>query len=293
MLSIVSIGMPVHNGMDLIKEALESLLAQTYGDFELIIGDNASTDGTEELCRAYSQVDHRIRYGRNSRNLGVGENFNEVLRRASGVYFMWAAHDDLWEPDYVSALAGQLARSSCALAFAGVDNIDLEGRSIRTFERLTEIPSQETGGRLRNYLEQEENEGKANLIYGLMRRETIVRAGGFRRWGLGGWGADMLTVFKILTYGDLSLADGILFHKRLPAGHPDYSPRRGRVRLPSLNSLGRAVAKIGYLIGYVRILSTLEEISPLERMELTRSVVRKAAALSRSWIQRQTIEGRQ
>ena len=91
----VSIGMPVFNGDKFIREALDSLLAQTFTDFELIISDNASTDRTEAICREYAERDKRIRYVRQAENLGPAANFRFVLDEAVGEYFMWAAADDL------------------------------------------------------------------------------------------------------------------------------------------------------------------------------------------------------
>lgn len=90
----VSIGMPVYNGEATIRKAIDSILAQTFPDFELIISDNASTDGTEAICRKYADQDTRIRYFRQTENLGAGANFEFVLRRSVGAYFMWAAADD-------------------------------------------------------------------------------------------------------------------------------------------------------------------------------------------------------
>lgn len=97
----VSIGMPVYNGATFIREALDSLLAQSFSDFELIISDNASTDGTEIICREYAEKDERIRYVRQAENLGPTANFKFVLDEAVGEYFMWAAHDDRRGKDFL------------------------------------------------------------------------------------------------------------------------------------------------------------------------------------------------
>src|SRR5690242_8068616 len=87
----VTIGMPVWNGERFISQAIESLLAQTYGDFELLISDNASTDATADICHAYASRDRRIRYLRQQRNLGANANYNAVFGQSSGRYFKWAA----------------------------------------------------------------------------------------------------------------------------------------------------------------------------------------------------------
>jgi glycosyltransferase involved in cell wall biosynthesis len=97
----VSIGMPVYNGEPFIRDALDSLLAQTFTDFELIISDNASTDGTEAICREYAAKDDRIRYVRQAENRGSTANFQFVLDEAGGEYFMWAAADDIKSSDFI------------------------------------------------------------------------------------------------------------------------------------------------------------------------------------------------
>ncbi|WP_052055815.1 glycosyltransferase family 2 protein [Myxosarcina sp. GI1] len=98
---LVSIGLPVYNGENFIEQAIDSILAQTFKDFELIISDNASNDKTEAICRKYVTKDKRIRYYRNSQNLGAAPNFNRVYELSTGTYFKWLAHDDLCEPEFI------------------------------------------------------------------------------------------------------------------------------------------------------------------------------------------------
>ena len=94
-------GMPVYNGEQFVEAALRALLAQTFGDFEVLISDNASTDRTGEICRDYAARDARIRYNRNEVNLGFCRNQNSVYRRARGAYFLLTHHDDIRSPDYL------------------------------------------------------------------------------------------------------------------------------------------------------------------------------------------------
>jgi glycosyltransferase involved in cell wall biosynthesis len=98
----VSIGFPVYNGARFLEQALDSLLGQTYADFELIICDNASTDNTEEICRSYAAKDFRVKYFRNGTNVGVGRNFNRVFKLSSGEYFKWASADDICEKELLA-----------------------------------------------------------------------------------------------------------------------------------------------------------------------------------------------
>src|SRR5215510_12797807 len=98
----ISIGLPVYNGEKFLREALDSLLTQTFEDFELILSDNASTDETPAICRVYAAADKRVRYVRNAANIGVYRNFNRVFQLASGKYFKWAAADDVCQRDLLA-----------------------------------------------------------------------------------------------------------------------------------------------------------------------------------------------
>lgn len=111
----VSIGVPVYNGENYLTEALDALLGQSFGDFELIISDNGSTDATGSICRQYSAKDPRIRYYHSAENRGAAWNFNRVVELANGDYFMWAAHDDLWEPDFIKKCVAALDQSPDAV----------------------------------------------------------------------------------------------------------------------------------------------------------------------------------
>jgi glycosyltransferase involved in cell wall biosynthesis len=99
----ISIGMPVYNGERDIAAALDSILAQTFADFELVISDNASTDETALICQAYAGRDSRIRYFRQSTNIGGTPNFRFVLMESRADYFVWAAADDIKSIDFLAA----------------------------------------------------------------------------------------------------------------------------------------------------------------------------------------------
>ena len=91
---LVSVGLPVYNGERYLREAVDSVLGQTYVNLELVISDNASTDATEAICREYAARDPRVRYHRAERNRGAVWNFNRAFELARGEFFMWQAFDD-------------------------------------------------------------------------------------------------------------------------------------------------------------------------------------------------------
>ncbi|NLX05315.1 MAG: glycosyltransferase [Phycisphaerae bacterium] len=169
----VSIGMPVYNGGELLREAADSLLAQEMGDLELIFSDNTSTDGTSELCREYARRDPRVRYYRNDANIGAFSNFERVVELARAPYFMWASHDDLWAPQFVSTCLAAMASPDVVLAYPKCLVIEPDGQPFRLIDhhQLTSTlgvcsPVQ----RLRRVL-------KAPdfwvLFYGLMRTDVL------------------------------------------------------------------------------------------------------------------------
>jgi hypothetical protein len=125
----LSIGLPVYNGERLLPQAIECLLAQTFGDFEIVIGDNASTDRTREICQDYARRDRRIRYVRHEHNLGAVANFNRVFELSPSHLFKWAAHDDLHRETYLESCVKLLDRNPDAiLAHTGTAFVDEFGQ---------------------------------------------------------------------------------------------------------------------------------------------------------------------
>ncbi|MCL5958741.1 MAG: glycosyltransferase family 2 protein [Chloroflexi bacterium] len=169
----VSIGMPVYNGERFVRLALESLLAQDYPNFELVVCDNASTDRTANICKAYTAGDRRVRYYRNETNLGAVRNFQRVLELSSGEFFMWAAHDDLWDPTYVSKCVSALERNPAAVLCAtSACSIDEEGKIVGSHEENIETVGLDRLSRLGKVL----TDMRLNTsFYGLLRREAVQR----------------------------------------------------------------------------------------------------------------------
>jgi glycosyltransferase involved in cell wall biosynthesis len=124
----LSIGIPVFNGQEFLPALLDSLLAQTFRDFEILICDNASSDQTSSICCEYERRHSRIHYVRNSRNLGAIANFNRVFELTTAPLFKWAAHDDLYHEGYLDTCVGLLeANPDTVLAHTGTVFIDERG----------------------------------------------------------------------------------------------------------------------------------------------------------------------
>jgi len=124
---VLTIGLPVYNGEAYLREAVDSLLAQDFSNFELIISDNGSSDGTQQLCQEYALKDVRVKYLRHDINRGATWNFNYVFKQTSAPYFMWAAHDDYWQPSYLKSCVDIIQRSeSIVLVSSFCDCVDVK-----------------------------------------------------------------------------------------------------------------------------------------------------------------------
>lgn len=124
----LTIGLPVYNGERFLAEAIESTLEQTFGDFALVISDNASTDGTEEIGREFARRDPRVTFVRHPRNRGAAWNFNTLVHTAESPFFKWAAHDDVLLPTALERCMDHLReRPEAVLSFTRRVKIDENG----------------------------------------------------------------------------------------------------------------------------------------------------------------------
>ena len=211
--------MPVYNGGATIEEAIESLLAQTFTDFELLISDNGSDDATESICRAFVERDERVRYVRQRENRGGVANFAFVRTGTSAPYFMWAAADDCWAPRFLEAVVPLLDEDMRAvMAFTLVQHFGIGERGDWVVERIVDFDTPDLWTRARRYILQPDGCGKANLAYSLMRRDALAIS--MDAWSWRPFGSDMLFVFHMLLRGHCRIAREILFFKR----HQPVSP---------------------------------------------------------------------
>jgi glycosyltransferase involved in cell wall biosynthesis len=215
---LVSIGIPTYRRPAELRETLIQILSQTYKNLDVIISDNG-TEGDEvtEVVQQFMNVDNRIRFFRQEKNIGPIKNFQFVLDQAIGKYFMWCADDDWHAPQFVEHLVREMVRVPIAsLAFCNFKAIDLHGNEwgdASVFSRPLQLfTTPNTKSRLWLYFMQPEWEGKGNLFYGLMNREVLrecswtsfVNSYGFAF-------VDNLFVFSLLKKGPLVLAKGTLY----------------------------------------------------------------------------------
>jgi len=206
----LSIGLPVFNGENFLEEALDSILTQDYRDFELIICDNASTDGTEAICRAYMQKDERIRYFKNPENIGAAGNWNRVFDLSCGNYFKWIAHDDRHDPEFLSKCIGVLdSNPSVVLAFTRAITIDSGGRFIREWGTNPEVCAAETRTRFSRWLAAAEDPLPLP-IFGVIRAAVLGRTRKF----MGYPEADIALLAELSLHGAFAEVPEALFMQR-------------------------------------------------------------------------------
>lgn len=170
----LSIGLPVFRGERFLAETLDSILAQTYGDFELLITDNASDDATADICRHYAAADARIRYHRHDHNLGAAVNYTSCFELATGEYFKWAAHDDLCAPTLFERCMDVLTGDRSAVAaFGRTVSIDAEGREIKRWRSRPDLAASDARTRAWDVLTKVET----FPVWAVMARSVLAQTG--------------------------------------------------------------------------------------------------------------------
>jgi glycosyltransferase involved in cell wall biosynthesis len=139
----LQLGLPVYNGEEHLEAALKSIQRQTYSEFELLVSDNASTDRTAEICQDFAAGDDRIRYYRNSQNLGLVRNFNRVFDLSDSEYFAFVSHDDDRGPTFLQKCVAVLDEDpSVALAMSQIMLIDDVGRPVAQYDIKLQFPNE-------------------------------------------------------------------------------------------------------------------------------------------------------
>jgi glycosyltransferase involved in cell wall biosynthesis len=208
----MSIGVPVFNGARYLEACVDSLLSQTYCDLEILISDNASTDRTPDICRAYCDLDQRVRYFRQPRNRGVAANYRFVFDHTGGEFFKWAAYDDVCEPQFIERCVATLSRSpSDVLAFPSTTFIDGAGEP---------LPRVDGGARWRNHpkpigrlndLLVDPTRSFAKWQFGVIRRAALVRTGLIRNYDA----SDQVLMAELALLGGFARVSEPLFRLRI------------------------------------------------------------------------------
>jgi glycosyltransferase involved in cell wall biosynthesis len=207
----ISVGLPVYNGERYLRVALDSILNQTLEDWELIICDNASTDGTHAICHEYAARDPRVRYFRNSTNIGGSRNFCQTFALSRGEYFKWLAVDDYCAPEFLDRCKRVLAASpEVVICTSKVKMIDEFGQFVENYEERQDMRHARASDRM---MARANIDAMSNTVYGLMRAAVVRRTAVLGNYA----GSDEIFLAEMSLYGHFAeVPEYLLFRRRHP-----------------------------------------------------------------------------
>ena len=268
---ILTIGMPVYNEARHVGEAVESLLAQTHGDFVLHISDNASTDESSEICQRLADRDSRIKYERQKVNLGSGRNWQHLLDSAETELFMWAGAHDRWAPTLIERLVPALLSDGVILAYGRTQALDADGalgaiwEDDHTNTSVTD-PSERFLGIVQRL-------GICNMLHGIWRTETLRMSSLARA----SFAIDVLLIAELAFEGCYKQVPEVLFNRRTVRSQ---ETTRQRVARALSIVTGKEISEVpGWLNANVTFLRDHWEILENQRPELSRARELKLKAL--------------
>lgn len=265
----LSIGVPVFNGERFLAAAIQSALDSSFTDFELIISDNGSTDGTEAIARAFAEQDARVRYVRNATNIGPIANFNQVFRASSGEYFKWLAYDDLCGPDLLARCIEVLDQDPTIVLCSGrFVEIDENGDPIAEQPYRLDLTSSRPHVRLGELMCTSRGHP---IMFGVIRARTLHETRLLANYH----GSDRAMLAELTLHGRIIELPEVLWSSRDHPARSNYvrttsrgwDPRRGRTMPPHLASsahLARVLAR-----------------APLSRTERVRCALTLVSCLAR------------
>jgi len=211
---LVSIAIAAYNRAHLIGRTLDSLLRQSIDDFEIIVSDDASSDGTRDVCERYAAADARVRYSSNEHRLGLGGNCSRVLSMTRGEFVVLAGDDDIYEPAFLERLLAEMRRDpSLSIAACRVDLIDGDDAVVRKMsQHFAREPASSPLRRAHRMLWR----GYGNLMTGMYRREHTMHTWLYRPAWRDDWEAiDLLFLFEMAIQGGIISIPDVLLHKRI------------------------------------------------------------------------------
>jgi glycosyltransferase involved in cell wall biosynthesis len=240
----VSIGIPTRNRSESLARAVKSALSQTFADLEVVICDNASTDDTPDLCRRLVSADRRVRYFRHASDIGLSPNFNFVLSRSCGRFFMWLADDDWLDEDYVAKCLSALR--DLPDAYIAYGRVTFHLGQHESFEPASVSLLQNSGSiRVLKYLRVVAENG---MIQGLMHRSVLERVPPIRNT----FGDDWLLIASVAFQGKVVLVSDTSVHRSAAGLSKDVSSLAryyGRSGRSAVNPYNRLAWKVFWDVG--------------------------------------------
>lgn len=260
----VCIGLPTHNRAHTLKQAISSILNQDYEHIELVISDNASSDNTQKLCKEFSNQDKRIKYIRQSKNIGATNNFIEVLNNSSCEFFLWLSDDDWLDTDYISQCVKVLMEDETVSLVAGKikyyagNNYAYDGKVITIMHNSAPL-------RVFSYYSQVTDNG---IFYGVMRKEQISRVTINNTIG-----GDWLIIAAIGYLGKLITLENTSAHRRLGGISSDNKEMGSSMNLSTVETvLSRVFIAINAFKDILWRTSVFQEMGWIKRIVFAGSV---------------------
>lgn len=205
---LVSVGVPVFNGERFLERALRSLLTQTLADFELIISDNASTDGTREICERLEEEDSRVRYIRQRENIGAPKNWNFVVHEATGEFFKWSSANDFCAPCMLARCVEELRADPGLVLCYGRTQL------VSEYDELLEEVQEE--GEYGGARPSDRFEAVCTQLTMNNAQQGVIRLEALRRTGLDRMyvGGDLALMAELALLGRFRLVPEVLLYRR-------------------------------------------------------------------------------
>lgn len=212
----VTFGLPVRNGAETIGRCIESLLAQDLENIEILVADNASTDGTQDIIRSYAARDQRVKPLLSEKDVGQIENFNRVVRLANGEYIRWIGSEDWLEPEYASRCAAVLDANPEVIVVTTFFRIHLDdGRTRYTEYRGKLLESEKPEKRFRRLMWTfHAGDATYEPLYALIRRDVLANTALIRMMVQ----ADRILAAELSLIGPFIQLEECLAHRWKPAG---------------------------------------------------------------------------
>lgn len=223
---LLTIGIPTFNRLTMLRRAVESALAQDCGDLEILISDNASSDGTPDYCRGLAQREPAVRYIGHPLNRGPTANFNTVLREARGEYFLFLSDDDWLDPSYGSRCLAWLDTHP-DYAMAGGHPLYLREDGAAAYGQPADLPQKSPARRVHAYLRDVDDNA---AIYGVMPRAIVARLTDIRNVS----GSDWLFVAEIAALGKIASLPEVRLYRSLGGISASYRSIVSALALPAI-----------------------------------------------------------
>jgi glycosyltransferase involved in cell wall biosynthesis len=258
---LVSVGIPTFNRLIMLRRAVESVLAQDYPNLEVVISDNASTDGTPTWCEEIARRDRRVRFVRQPTNVGAFANFARVFELSRGGLYMVLGDDDWLDPSYVSRCSNVLLADPELATVCGTPRMYRDDEFLYQGRKMNLVQGTSTE-RLAAYFWQV---GENVPFHGLMRRTVLMSLPAVPQVLAGDW----LFVAWLAFLGKIRTLDDTTIHKSVRGTTGSWE------KIASHTRLGSLATKIPYVLIMNAVFEDIAWASP---------VYASAGQLGRLWL---------